>query len=68
MNPPEGNSQQGWEEKRSYGGSLQDSHDDLAPLSLNNLNSLAEAEKLFDELTQEKLQVSRSSLVNRDLY
>ncbi|XP_024918270.1 M-phase phosphoprotein 9 isoform X2 [Cynoglossus semilaevis] len=56
VNPPEGNSQQGWEEKRSYGGSLQDSHDDLAPLSLNNLNSLAEAEKLFDELTQEKLQ------------
>ncbi|XP_041667628.1 M-phase phosphoprotein 9 isoform X2 [Cheilinus undulatus] len=58
MNPPEGNSQLGWEEQAACGGSdLQDPCEDSAPLLLDRLHSLAEAEKLFDELTQEKLQI-----------
>ncbi|XP_044029174.1 M-phase phosphoprotein 9 isoform X1 [Siniperca chuatsi] len=58
MNPPEGNSQLGWEEQGACSGSdLQDSCEDPAPLLLDRLHSLAEAEKLFDELTQEKLQI-----------
>ncbi|XP_068190502.1 M-phase phosphoprotein 9 [Antennarius striatus] len=55
LKPPEGNSQQGWEEQR--GPDQQDSYEDSAPLLLDRLHSLAEAEKLFDELTQEKLQI-----------
>ncbi|XP_045923187.1 M-phase phosphoprotein 9 isoform X2 [Micropterus dolomieu] len=58
MNPPEGHSQLGWEEQGPCGGSdLQGSYEDSAPLLLDRLHSLAEAEKLFDELTQEKLQI-----------
>ncbi|XP_030005354.1 M-phase phosphoprotein 9 isoform X2 [Sphaeramia orbicularis] len=52
-NPPEGNSQLGWEEQ---GANLQDTCEDSAA-PLDRLHSLAEAEKLFDELTQEKLQI-----------
>uniref|UniRef100_UPI0037E994AC M-phase phosphoprotein 9 isoform X2 n=1 Tax=Semicossyphus pulcher TaxID=241346 RepID=UPI0037E994AC len=58
MNPPEGNSQLGWEEQAAcVGPDLQDPCEDSAPLLLDRLHSLAEAEKLFDELTQEKLQI-----------
>ncbi|XP_044189407.1 M-phase phosphoprotein 9 isoform X2 [Thunnus albacares] len=59
LNPPDGNSQLGWEELGVCGGSsdLQDPYEDTAPLFLDRLHSLAEAEKLFDELTQEKLQI-----------
>ncbi|XP_051268604.1 M-phase phosphoprotein 9 isoform X2 [Dicentrarchus labrax] len=58
VNPPEGNSQLGWEEQGACSGSdPQDSYEDSAPLLLDRLHSLAEAEKLFDELTQEKLQI-----------
>ncbi|XP_049415802.1 M-phase phosphoprotein 9 isoform X1 [Epinephelus fuscoguttatus] len=58
VNPLEGNSQLGWEEQGACsGGELQDSCEDSAPLLLDRLHSLAEAEKLFDELTQEKLQI-----------
>lgn len=60
VNPPEGSSQLGWDEQGGActGSSLQDSYEDPAPLLLDRLHSLAEAEKLFDELTQEKLQVA----------
>ncbi|KAG8010478.1 M-phase phosphoprotein 9 [Nibea albiflora] len=54
VNPPEGSSQLGWEEQ---GGACTGSYEDPAPLLLDRLHSLAEAEKLFDELTQEKLQI-----------
>ncbi|XP_029371671.1 M-phase phosphoprotein 9 isoform X2 [Echeneis naucrates] len=54
---PGGNSQLGWEEPGPAGSDLQDSIEDSAPLFLDKLHSLAEAEKLFDELTQEKLQI-----------
>nr|XP_046230425.1 M-phase phosphoprotein 9 isoform X3 [Scatophagus argus] len=58
VKPPEGNSQQGWEEQGACTGSdLQDSCEDAVPLLLDRLHSLAEAERLFDELTQEKLQI-----------
>ncbi|KAA8584288.1 M-phase phosphoprotein 9 isoform X2 [Etheostoma spectabile] len=58
MNPPERPSQLGWEEPRvCWGADLRDSYEDAAPLFLDRLHSLAEAEKLFDELTQEKLQI-----------
>ncbi|XP_073334726.1 M-phase phosphoprotein 9 isoform X2 [Pagrus major] len=58
VKPPAGNSQLGWEEQGAGpGSSLQDSFEDSAPLFLDRLHSLAEAEKLFDELTQEKLQI-----------
>ncbi|XP_041816835.1 M-phase phosphoprotein 9 isoform X3 [Chelmon rostratus] len=58
VKPPEGNSQLGWEEQAACPGSEQpDSCDDSAPVLLDRLHSLAEAEKLFDELTQEKLQI-----------
>lgn len=61
VKPPEGNSQLGWEEQAACPGSEQpDSCDDSAPVLLDRLHSLAEAEKLFDELTQEKLQVRRT--------
>ncbi|XP_068609449.1 M-phase phosphoprotein 9 [Brachionichthys hirsutus] len=48
---PEENSQQAWEED------MRDPYEDSSPLLLDRLHSLAEAEKLFDELTQEKLQI-----------
>lgn len=58
MNAPDRNSQLGWEAQgASSRPDLRDSYEDSAPLFLDKLNSLAEAEKLFDELTQEKLQV-----------
>lgn len=58
VNPLEGNSQLGWEEQGVRTGSgLQDSCEDSSPLLPDRLHSLAEAEKLFDELTQEKLQI-----------
>lgn len=48
---PEGSSQQRWEEKEACPGS---------PVPLQDrLHSLAEAERLLDELTQEKMQVGR---------
>ncbi|XP_029025472.1 M-phase phosphoprotein 9 [Betta splendens] len=57
-NPPDGSSQLGWEAPGACSrADLQGSHDDSAPLFLDKLQSLAEAEKLFDELTQEKLQI-----------
>ncbi|XP_035485577.2 M-phase phosphoprotein 9 isoform X2 [Scophthalmus maximus] len=58
VNPPDGNSQLGWKEQGACGGSdLPDTCKDSALLLLDKLSSLAEAEKLFDELTQEKLQI-----------
>ncbi|XP_040013734.1 M-phase phosphoprotein 9 isoform X2 [Xiphias gladius] len=58
VNPPDGSSQLGWEEQGACSGSgPQDSCEDAAPLLLDKLHSLADAEKLFDELTQEKLQI-----------
>lgn len=51
MKPAEGSSQQGWEEQEACPGS---------PVALQDrLHSLAEAERLLDELTQEKMQVGR---------
>lgn len=50
--------QLGWEEQRDCSGpDQQDSSEDRALLTLDRPQSLAEAERLFDELTQEKLQV-----------
>lgn len=58
MNPPEANSQLGWEEQGAHSGfDLQEPCEDEPPLLLDRLHSLADAEKLFDELTQEKLQI-----------
>ncbi|KAG7498318.1 M-phase phosphoprotein 9 [Solea senegalensis] len=58
VNHRDGNSQLGWEDQAVCGGSdLHDTYGDSAPLLLDNLNSLAEAERLFDELTQEKQQI-----------
>ncbi|KAM3599536.1 uncharacterized protein V6R79_007608 [Siganus canaliculatus] len=59
VNPnPEGKSQLGWEEPGGHAGpALHDSCEDSAPLLQDRLHSLAEAERLFDELTQEKLQI-----------
>lgn len=49
VKPAEGSSQQGWEEQEACPGS---------PVPLQDrLHSLAEAERLLDQLTQEKLQV-----------
>lgn len=49
VKPAEGSSQQGWEEPEACPGS---------PVPLQDrLHSLAEAERLLDELTQEKMQV-----------
>lgn len=51
VKPAEGSSQQGWEEQEACPGS---------PVPLQDrLHSLAEAERLLDELTQEKMQVGR---------
>ncbi|XP_029301247.1 M-phase phosphoprotein 9 isoform X2 [Cottoperca gobio] len=58
VKPQEGNFQLGWEEQRVCSGpDLQDSCEDAAPFLLDRIHSLAEAEKLLDELTQEKLQI-----------
>ncbi|XP_060916882.1 M-phase phosphoprotein 9 isoform X2 [Labrus mixtus] len=60
VNPPEGNwpPQLGWERQAACAGSdPQDPCEDSVPLFVDRLHSLAEAEKLFDELTQEKLQI-----------
>ncbi|XP_040053272.2 M-phase phosphoprotein 9 [Gasterosteus aculeatus] len=55
---PEGSSQLGWEDRGVWAGSDQrDPWDASAPLLRDGPPSLAEAEKLLDELTQEKLQV-----------
>lgn len=64
MKPPDGIPQQGWEEQGACTGTdVQDSSEDSSPLLLDRLHSLAEAEKLFDELTQEKLQVRQAQCV-----
>ncbi|XP_056288017.1 M-phase phosphoprotein 9 isoform X1 [Pseudoliparis swirei] len=59
VNPPEGNSQLGWEDQGVRARSdPQDSCEHSAPLlPESGLHSPAEAEILFDELTQEKLQI-----------
>ncbi|KAM4532415.1 M-phase phosphoprotein 9 [Fundulus diaphanus] len=50
--------QLGWEEQRDCSGpDQQESSEDLTLLCLDRPQSLAEAERLFDELTQEKLQI-----------
>lgn len=68
MKPPDGISQQGWEEQGACAGTdVQDSSEDSSPLLLDRLHSLAEAEKLFDELTQEKLQVRQAQCVGHFL-
>ncbi|KAM8828167.1 M-phase phosphoprotein 9 isoform 2-T2 [Spinachia spinachia] len=55
---PEGRSRLGWEDRGVWAGSeQQDPWDASAPLLRDAPPSLAEAEKLLDELTQEKLQV-----------
>lgn len=51
VRPAEGSSQQGWEEPGARPGSPAPPQD--------RLHSLAEAERLLDELTQEKMQVGR---------
>ncbi|XP_026028874.1 M-phase phosphoprotein 9 isoform X1 [Astatotilapia calliptera] len=54
--PQDENSQLGWEEQGGFSGpDPQDPCEDSA--SLHRIQSLAEAEKLFDELTQEKQQI-----------
>ncbi|XP_047426318.1 M-phase phosphoprotein 9 isoform X2 [Mugil cephalus] len=58
MNPPDGDSQPVWEDQGVCGGAgPRDSFEDSSPLFLDRLQSLSEAEKLFDELTQEKMQI-----------
>ncbi|KAM4634325.1 M-phase phosphoprotein 9 isoform 2-T2 [Polymixia lowei] len=58
VNPNQGSSQLGWAEQGpSTGPDQQDSCEDPAPLVQDRLHSLADAERLFDELTQEKLQI-----------
>ncbi|XP_069021625.1 M-phase phosphoprotein 9 isoform X2 [Embiotoca jacksoni] len=58
LNSQDGSSQLGWEEPVFCGGpGLQDSVEYPAPLILDRLQSLSEAERLLDELTQEKLQI-----------
>ncbi|XP_076020026.1 M-phase phosphoprotein 9 [Genypterus blacodes] len=57
MNPPEGNSQQGWDGGARVGPEHQDTCEDSGALLVERLHSLADAERLFDELTQEKQQV-----------
>ncbi|XP_037340162.2 M-phase phosphoprotein 9 isoform X2 [Pungitius pungitius] len=55
---PEESFQLGWEDRGVWAGSdQQDPWDASAPLLRDGPPSLAEAEKLLDELTQEKLQV-----------
>lgn len=54
VNPPDVNPQPCWEEQR---GSLWDTCEDAGSSLLDRLHSLSEAERLFDELTQEKQQI-----------
>ncbi|XP_037547755.1 M-phase phosphoprotein 9 [Nematolebias whitei] len=55
---PDGTPQLGWAEQRDCGvPDLQDSSEGPVLLSLDRPQSLSEAERLFDELTQEKLQI-----------
>ncbi|KAF7646700.1 hypothetical protein LDENG_00183500 [Lucifuga dentata] len=57
---PEGNFQPGWDEQAARGGpDPQDAGEDSSLFLLDKLTSLADAERLFDELTQEKLQVKK---------
>lgn len=63
MKPSEGDSQPGWEQQRGcVGPDPQDPCEDSVLLNPGRPESLAEAERLFDELTQEKLQVSWRSV------
>ncbi|RVE66135.1 hypothetical protein OJAV_G00123470 [Oryzias javanicus] len=56
--PSEGAPQLGWEQPRGCSGpDLRDPGEDSVLLNPDRPESLAEAERLFDELTQEKLQV-----------
>ncbi|XP_011479739.1 M-phase phosphoprotein 9 [Oryzias latipes] len=58
MKPSEGDSQPGWEQQRGcVGPDPQDPCEDSVLLNPGRPESLAEAERLFDELTQEKLQI-----------
>ncbi|XP_041825630.1 LOW QUALITY PROTEIN: M-phase phosphoprotein 9 [Melanotaenia boesemani] len=57
MKPLDSNSQLGWDKQQCAGPDLQDSCEDSALLVLDRSLSLSEAERLFDELTQEKLQI-----------
>lgn len=54
VEPPEGNALQGWEEQGAI--AAPEGHGSPAPLQ-DRLHSLAEAERLLDELTREKMQV-----------
>ncbi|KAM9306505.1 M-phase phosphoprotein 9 isoform 2-T2 [Pholidichthys leucotaenia] len=53
--PLDGSSQRGWEKAGGREADPQDPGEDFTPM--HRIQSLAEAEKLFDELTQEKLQI-----------
>lgn len=57
VKPSEGNSQQGWEEQGGFPGPEAQG----SPLQ-DRLHSLAEAERLLDELTREKMQVGGRSV------
>lgn len=59
VKPPDVVSQQGWGQRVAGGANEGPGCSDGPPsvVLLDGLHSLAEAEKLFDELTQEKLQV-----------
>ncbi|XP_043952640.1 M-phase phosphoprotein 9 isoform X1 [Gambusia affinis] len=58
MEPLDRSSQLGWEQQRDGGGPEQpDPSVDPALLAPDRTQSLTEAERLFDELTQEKLQI-----------
>ncbi|XP_061589840.1 M-phase phosphoprotein 9 isoform X2 [Cololabis saira] len=58
VKPLDGNSRLGWEEQQVCSGpDLLDACEDWTLQGLNRPQSLAEAERLFDELTQEKLQI-----------
>ncbi|XP_017292247.1 M-phase phosphoprotein 9 [Kryptolebias marmoratus] len=58
VKPQDGIHQLGWEEQRGCSvPELQDSSEDLVLLSLDRPQSLSEAERLFDELTHEKMQI-----------